>query len=500
MSRRRFCLLSLALCALLGVRAVAQQSDLRWAGDLEGGAPFVEADPNDPNKLTGFDVEIAELIARGLKRTPHFQFVPYGSIDQAIERGTAEIGLSGMEDTPTRRAAMATTIPYYAFREVLAVRDADAGRFRTLADLRGRRVGTLGGTMAYEILLQGERQHGLEAVSYDDDVHPYSDLLLGRIDGVLLDNVLAERRRKTMAGITIQPQAVATSHYVGVLAPRNAPLRDSIDEILRAAMRDGTLETIFRKWGVWNDDQRALYDNLIARKAVPAVTISGSDAQIGVALSRREATLRYVPSLIKAAGVTLILSCLAMAIAVTLGVLIASGRVYGRAPLRLALTGYVELMRGTPVLLQLFVIYYGLASIVKLPAFLAALAGLALNYAAYESEIYRGALEAVPGGQLEAARTLGLTERQVLRLVRGPQAFRIALAPMTNDFVALLKDSSLVSVLTVVELTKQTQIFATNLGSWVIPGTLCAAMYLVMSLPLGALARRLEERWKAPTV
>jgi len=499
-SRRRCCLLSLALCALLGVRAVAQQSDLRWAGDLEGGAPFVEADPNDPNKLTGFDVEIAELIARGLKRTPHFQFVPYGSIDQAIERGTAEIGLSGMEDTPTRRAAMATTIPYYAFREVLAVRDADAGRFRTLADLRGRRVGTLGGTMAYEILLQGERQHGLEAVSYDDDVHPYSDLLLGRIDGVLLDNVLAERRRKTMAGITIQPQAVATSHYVGVLAPRNAPLRDSIDEILRAAMRDGTLETIFRKWGVWNDDQRALYDNLIARKAVPAVTISGSDAQIGVALSRREATLRYVPSLIKAAGVTLILSCLAMAIAVTLGVLIASGRVYGRAPLRLALTGYVELMRGTPVLLQLFVIYYGLASIVKLPAFLAALAGLALNYAAYESEIYRGALEAVPGGQLEAARTLGLTERQVLRLVRGPQAFRIALAPMTNDFVALLKDSSLVSVLTVVELTKQTQIFATNLGSWVIPGTLCAAMYLVMSLPLGALARRLEERWKAPTV
>jgi polar amino acid transport system substrate-binding protein len=499
-SRRRCCLLSLALCALLGVRAVAQQSDLRWAGDLEGGAPFVEADPNDPNKLTGFDVEIAELIARGLKRTPHFQFVPYGSIDQAIERGTAEIGLSGMEDTPTRRAAMATTIPYYAFREVLAVRDADAGRFRTLADLRGRRVGTLGGTMAYEILLQGERQHGLEAVSYDDDVHPYSDLLLGRIDGVLLDNVLAERRRKTMAGITIQPQAVATSHYVGVLAPRNAPLRDSIDEILRAAMRDGTLETIFRKWGVWNGDQRALYDNLIARKAVPAVTISGSDAQIGVALSRREATLRYVPSLIKAAGVTLILSCLAMAIAVTLGVLIASGRVYGRAPLRLALTGYVELMRGTPVLLQLFVIYYGLASIVKLPAFLAALAGLALNYAAYESEIYRGALEAVPGGQLEAARTLGLTERQVLRLVRGPQAFRIALAPMTNDFVALLKDSSLVSVLTVVELTKQTQIFATNLGSWVIPGTLCAAMYLVMSLPLGALARRLEERWKAPTV
>jgi polar amino acid transport system substrate-binding protein len=92
-----------------------------------------------------------------------------------------------------------------------------------------------------------------------------------------------------------------------------------------------------------------------------------------------------------------------------------------------------------------------------------------------------------------------LSERQVLTLVRGPQALRLALAPMTNDFVALLKDSSLVSVLTVLELTKQTQIFATNLGSWVIPGAMCAGLYLLMSLPIPALARRLERRWKAPT-
>jgi polar amino acid transport system substrate-binding protein len=136
---------------------------------------------------------------------------------------------------------------------------------------------------------------------------------------------------------------------------------------------------------------------------------------------------------------------------------------------------------------------------VRLPAYLAAILGLGLNYAAYESEIYRSALEAVPRGQLDAARILGFTRAQTLRLIRGPQAFRLALAPMTNDFVAMLKDSSLVSVLTVVELTKQTQIFATNVGSWVVPGLLCAALYLAMSLPLGHLARRLEARWKAPT-
>jgi polar amino acid transport system substrate-binding protein len=176
-------------------------------------------------------------------------------------------------------------------------------------------------------------------------------------------------------------------------------------------------------------------------------------------------------------------------------VAIATGRVYGDPLTRAALTLYVEVMRGTPVLLQLFVIYYGLSSVIRLPAFAAALVGLGLNYAAYESEIYRSALQAVPRGQLEAARILGFTEPQILRLIRGPQAFRLALAPMTNDFVALLKDSSLVSVITVVELTKQTQIFATNIGSWLVPGLLCAGLYLAMSLPLAHLARRLEARW-----
>jgi polar amino acid transport system substrate-binding protein len=424
--------------------------------------------------------------------------VSFASIDQAIGRGDAEIGLSGIEDTPARRAALSTTIPYYRFREVLAVRSDDAARFRSLIDLAGRRVGTLGGTIAYEILLRAEREHGVVPVSYDDDVHPYSDLMLGRLDAVLLDNVLAERRRQSIPGYVIQPDSVATGHYVGVLGPQNGALRDTANEILRSAMRDGTLERIFRKWNVWNDDQPALHAAVLSGEPVDPISgLSGIDSL--ATDSRWITALRYLPSLLRASVITLVLSCLAMGLAVGVGVLIATGRVYGNRLVRTALTGYVELIRGTPVLLQLFVLYYGLTAVVRLPAFAAALLGLALNYAAYESEIYRGALEAVAAGQLEAARTLGLTERQVLRFIRGPQAFRLALAPMTNDFVALLKDSSLVSVLTVVELTKQTQIFATNLGSWVIPGALCAALYLAMSLPLSALARRLEFRWKAPT-
>ena len=493
-------LLAVLAVATLAAPAAAQPAPplLRWAGDPEGGAPFVQADPDRPDALVGFDVEIADLLAKGLGRRPQFVFVTFASIDQSVARGDAEIGLSGIEDTPARRATMSVTIPYYEFREVLAVRDADAARFTSLASLAGRRVGTLGGTIAYEILLQAQADHGVTPVSYDDDVHPYEDLVNGRVDAVLLDDVLALRRSKTVPGFTVQPERVATGHYVGVLSADNAALRDRCDAILKAAMADGTIEGIMRNWQVWNEDQAVLYRRVLAGEAIAPVV--GLDTSRAVAqVSRWEATRRYLPSLLRAAVVTIVLSCLSMALAIVLGMGIASGRVYGPSIVRAVLTGYVELTRGTPILLQLFVLYYGIATAVRLPAFVAAFLGLALNYAAYESEIYRSALEAIGRGQLEAARTLGFTEWQILRLIRGPQAFRLALAPMTNDFVALLKDSSLVSVLTVVELTKQTQIFATNLGSWVVPGALCAALYLAMSLPLSSLARRLEARWKQPT-
>jgi polar amino acid transport system substrate-binding protein len=478
---------ALALC-LVAVQQHADSAVLVWGGDAEGGAPFVEADPANPSRVRGFDVEVAERIARGLgRRTAQFVQVQWSNIDQSVERGDFTVGLSGVEDTPVRRARHAVTIPYFEFREVLAVRRGDAGRIHGLADLRGRRVATLGATIAYDLLLAARDSTGVIPLSYDDDVHPYADLVAGRVDAVLLDHIIAQRalRRAGGAAFAIQAQPVAVGHYVGVLARTDSVLRDSVDAVLREAMRDGSLEQILRRWEVWDPSQGALFGR-VARANTAADAAGAATAN---------SALAYLPSLARAAAVTLVVSFLSMALAVIVGLGLASARVYGQRWLRVATTLYVEVIRGTPLLLQLFVIYYGLAGVVRLPAFLAAVLALGLNYAAYEAEIYRGALEAVPRSQLEAARTLGLSELQILRLVRGPQALRFALAPMTNDFVALLKDSSLVSVITVVELTKETAIYATNVGSWVVPGALCAAVYLAMSLPLARLARRLERRW-----
>src|SRR5687768_5441437 len=244
------------LLILIALPARAQQV-LRWGGDAEGGAPFVEADPNDPSKVTGFDVDVAEEIAKGLGRRARFVQVTYASIDQSVARGDFDIGMSGVEDTPARRAALAATIPYYEFTETITVREEDRERFRSLAGLRGRRVATLGGTIAYDILLEAGKKHDIEAVSYDDDVHPYEDLRNGRVDAVLLDNVIAARAMKRQPGLFTHDNAEAVGYYIAVLARENEALRDRVNEILRARMKDGTLETIYRKWGIWDEHQPA---------------------------------------------------------------------------------------------------------------------------------------------------------------------------------------------------------------------------------------------------
>ena len=429
--------------------------------------------------------------------------VAWASIPASVERGDVDVGMSGIEERPALAAQHALTIPYFEFREVLAVRAADSARYRSLADLAGRRVATLGGTTAYDMLLAEQASRGLVAVSYDDDVHPYTDLVAGRVEAVLLDHIIAERSLRRTGGFVIQPAPPAIGHYVGIFAKVNGALRDSANAILRARMADGSLERIFRAWGVWDAEQARFFTRVTSASpdetgGVASVLGSAPDADAASPIMQSRSVSAYLPALLRAAVITLLLSVLAMLLAVAAGLAIAAGRVYGGAIARGALAAYVEVIRGTPVLLQLFVIYYGLSAVVRLPAFAAAVLGLGLNYAAYESEIYRAALEAIPPAQLEAARTLGLSEWKILRLVRGPQALRLALAPMTNDFVALLKDSSLVSVITVVELTKQTAIYATNVGSWVVPGLLCALVYLAMSLPLSRVARGLERRWSLP--
>jgi polar amino acid transport system substrate-binding protein len=457
-----------------GLSAARERGQLVWGGDLQGGEPYVFEDPKDPSRIVGFEVDIAGAIARELGLGARFFQVQWSNLVPALERGDIDVALNGLEDTPERRARLLLSRPYFVYHEVLAIRRG--APYRTLDDLRGKRVATLNQTVAFELL----EARPIETVLYEGQEEPYFDLQQGRVDAVLLDHIIADRYGCPLAGIECVSTATQGGYVVGVRRD-DAALAAAIDGAVARLVASGELRRILEAWHLWDEAQEALASAPPARADRPEYGASSLD--------RRQLVL-----FLEGAGVTALLSIAAFAIAMPLGMLLAAARVGAGRIARGLVVAYVEVLRGTPVLLQLYLLYFGLAPVLKLGPLTAATLGLGLNYAAYEAEVYRGALMAVPRGQTEAAAALGLGPWQTLRHVMLPQAMRAALPAVTNDFVSLLKDSSLVSVLTVVELTKRMTIAAVEIRSWIGPGLLCAALYFAMSFPLSRLSQRLEAR------
>jgi polar amino acid transport system substrate-binding protein len=457
-----------------GLDRVRRAGVLRWGGDVQGGEPYAYEDPARPGHLVGFEAELAEALAGALGVRAEFVQNDWSTLVPSLERGTFDVALNGLEVTPARAARVAFTRPYYLFSERLVARTGD-GRVRDLASLRGLRVGTLASSQAWDLVLGA----GAVAIPYEGVDEPFADLAAGRTDAVLMDDIIVDRYAPRHPGLRVVGE-VAEGRYAAAVRPADRALARALDDALGALLTNGELREILARYRLDNPRQAGL-----AAAAAPP-----SPAALAPA-GRLDA--HQLALFIEGAGVTLAISTAAMALAVVLGLGLALARhslpIWGRAA-----TAYVEVFRGTPVLLQLFVIYYGLAPVLALPPWCAAVLGLGLNYAAYEAEIYRAGLAAVPRGQLEAAWALGMSTPVALRRVVLPQALRIALPGMTNDFIALLKDSSLVSVITVVELTKRMTIAAVDLRGWLGPGLLCAALYFAMSYPLARLARRLERR------
>lgn len=206
----------------------------------------------------------------------------------------------------------------------------------------------------------------------------------------------------------------------------------------------------------------------------------------------------YRSLFLKGTLVTIQISVLAMMLAMAWGLVLALLRVYGNRIISRAALAYVEFIRGTPLLVQLFFIYYGLPEFpylgLKLSAMTAAIVGIGLNYAAYEAEIYRTGIMAVPRSQAEAGLALGLTRWQTIRLVVLPQALRLVVPPVTNDFVALFKDTSIVSIVAIAELTYVFRTTGVATQRYLQFAIVTALIYFLISYPISKLARHLERR------
>jgi polar amino acid transport system substrate-binding protein len=473
-----------SLAALAPAAALAADP-LRWGADSEGGAPYIFKNPQNPRENLGFEVDIIQALEKELNREIQFVQYSYGELTLGLERGDFDFAMNGLEVTPDRERQLRLSRPYYVYRLQLAAR-ADDDRFENLEQIKtlGLRVGTLDNTAASRLL----GQMGIATNLYDGQAEPYQDLELGRVDAVLLDLPIAEYYARPNLKLKFVGEPFGAGAYVVAFRKDQEQLAGEFDAAILRLSQSGELERIYRKWRIWNEDQEQLSGD---------VKITNILAESSRGLTPR----LYLPLLWDGARMTIYISFLSMAAAIAIGLLVALSRLYAPLPLRWAAISYVEFFRGIPVLLLLYMLYYGLPSLLarwgivwKPENEVIGILAFGLNYAAYEAEIYRAGIGSIPHGQWEAAASLGMNRFTTFRRIILPQTWRIVLPPMTNDFVALFKDTSIVSVIAVVELTKQYQILAKSSLKYMEIGLATAVLYLLMSIPLGYLSRWMEKR------
>jgi polar amino acid transport system substrate-binding protein len=350
-----------------------------------------------------------------------------------------------------------------------------------------------------------EASPGVIATTYDPEVNAYQDVTNGRLFGVLLDFPIAKYYAAPNPALPFAGPPLGRIQYGIAVRQGNEPLRDKINAALTEVIASGELRDILSRWGLWTPAAAGAFGQS-ENPSQPDLEYRSFAAVHAAHTTLWTRLQRYAsawPLLSEAASLTLQVSVAAMAVAVSFGLVLAVARVFGPWPFNWLAASCIEVIRGTPLLIQLLVIFYGLPNLgLKLPPLLAGVLGLGLNYAAYEAENYRAGLLSVPPGQTEAARALGMTQPQVLRFVIIPQAFRLVLPPLTNDFISLLKDSSLVSMLTLVELTGAYNRLATESFDYLGTGLLVAVVYLLIGLPFVRLARFTERKlaWNPPRV
>ena len=479
-TRFRGFVLAAAALALVPSAAPAQSAlaRVKASGQLRIGTdatypPFASAEGGD---FSGFDIDLGRAVARRIGVAPVFVNASFDGIFPALQNGTFDLVISAVTITAERRATMLFSDPYIDAGQLLAVR-RDGRGIGGPGDLAGKRVGVQINTTAQFDL---EKRAGVEVVKYNTIDLALLDLQNRRIDAVVSDApVLRYMTKLSFPDLTTAGEQFTDEKLGIVLAQGSEDLRRAVNAALWALEESGEYARLHQQW--------------FGEAATTAATTPAGRAKLfDPALVAQ--TWRF---LVRGVWMTAALAGIALLLGLPIGLGLALARVQTSSALSVPAAVYVEVVRGTPLLVQILFIYFVLPAFgVNLPAFLSGIIALTLNAAAYLAEIFRAGIESIEAGQMEAARSLGMTYAQAMRRVILPQTFRRVVPPLTNEGIALLKDSSLVSVIGLTELARTGQEMASRYAAPLTIWPVVALMYLLLTFPLTRVAQQLERRWR----
>lgn len=470
-------------------------SDLRWAADTSSGAPFAFSHPKHPEQLIGFEVDIIKAIAKELGKKDIFVQNSWDGLILGLKGQNYDVAINGIEITDDRKKEVLFSDPYYITFEQLTVRQEN-NDIKGLSDCKNRRIGTLKSAVAERIL---NAEGNIIVVEYDEETSAYMDLENGRLDGVLLDAPIAQYYAAPNPKLKNVGPPIGQLLYGIAIRKEDAKLHQAINTALKKIIERGQLREILDSWNLWNPLIATQLNDFTPSQTPPNkyreyLKLSGNflDESLSNRLQRYKS---FIPLLVEGTFMTLKISVFSMALAIFGGLFLCILRMYSPRPLAWFSILIIECIRGTPLLIQLLFLFYGLPSLgIKLSPLIAAVLGLGLNYAAYEAENYRAGIQSVPKTQVDSAMALGMNKWQALFHVVIPHALRIVIPPVTNDFISLLKDSSLVSVITMVELTKVYSKLSTTYFDYLGTGIIVALIYLLIGLPFVRFARYWEKK------
>ncbi|MGA5541565.1 ABC transporter permease subunit [Mycobacterium sp. NPDC051198] len=467
------------MLAACGGKAGNTDEPLKSSGVLRVGtegvySPFSYHDTGT-GQLVGYDVDVARAVGDKLGVRVEFVETPWDSIFAALEANRFDVVANEVTITPERQAKYDLSQPYSIGEGVIVTR-ADDNSIKSLADLKGK-VAAENATSNWSEIA---RKAGARVEAVEGFTQAIKLLNQGRVDVVVNDSIavyayLAETNDTSVkiAG------TVGEKSEQGFAARKDSGLLPELNTALDELRADGTLAAISQKY----------------------LKANASGAPEGGAPAPRSTWQLIADNLwplAKAAlTMTIPLTIISFAIGLVIALAVALARLSPNMVLSNIARFYISIIRGTPLLVQLFIVFFALPEFgVKIDPFPAAVIAFSLNVGGYAAEIIRSAIQSIPKGQWEAAETIGLNYTGTLRRIVLPQAARVAVPPLSNTLISLVKDTSLASTILVTELLRQAQIIAApTFEFFALYGT--AAIYywvicLVLSFGQSRLERRLE--------
>ncbi|MDO4667198.1 MAG: ABC transporter substrate-binding protein/permease [Streptococcus sp.] len=464
-----------------GQKATPVKSKYTIASDSSF-APFVFQ--NDSNKYTGIDMDLIKAIAEDQGFTIEITNPGFDGAINAVQAGQADGIIAGMSVTDARKETFDFSDPYYTANSILAVlKSSDISSYE---DLKGKTVGVKNGTSSQTFLTENKDKYGYKIKTFSDGSSMYDSLNSGSVAAIMDDEPVIKYAIKQGKNFKTPIKGTPSGDLAFAVKKGNNPeLVEMFNNGLANLKANGKYQKILDKYLASSEDTSSATDT------VDETTIWGL-------------LQNNYKQLLSGLGITLALALLSFAIAMVIGIIFGMFSVSPYKSLRIISEIFVDIIRGVPLMILAAFIFWGIPNLIEsmtghqspINDFVAGTIALSLNAGAYIAEIVRGGIQAVPIGQMEASRSLGISYSKTMRKIILPQATKIMLPNFVNQFVIALKDTTIVSAIGLVELFQTGKIIiARNYQSFKMYAIL-AVLYLVIITLLTRLAKRLEKRIK----